>query len=102
MIQIYSVVSSLRGNVLEAIVVQLPPVDLSIVVGVYLREELLEFPLDHLLIEVFMLLQLFSDPWLQLLSLQDVTSVLVVMQEDVFDEAFAVWVHNSANKSFFY
>lgn len=101
MIQIYLLASSLRSNVLEAIVVQLPPVDLSIIVGVYLREELLEFPLDHLLIEEFMLLQLLSDPCLELPLLEDVTTVLVVAQEDVFDEAFAKCVHGWANKSFF-
>lgn len=102
MIQIYLLASSLRSNVLEAVVVQLPPVDLPIVVGVYLREELLKFPLDHLLIEEFMLLQLLSDPCLELSLLEDVTTVLVVAQEDVFDEALAECVHGSANKSFFY
>jgi hypothetical protein len=47
---------SLRGNILEAIIVEFPSIDFSIVVGINFSEELIELFLDHLLVEIFVLL----------------------------------------------
>lgn len=43
---------SLRGNILEAIIVEFPSIDFSIIVGINFSEELIELFLDHLLVEI--------------------------------------------------
>lgn len=47
------IISFLRSDILEAVLVQLPPVDLTILVDINFVEELLEVLLNHLLIEEF-------------------------------------------------
>lgn len=49
----HMIISFLRSDISEAVLVQLPPVDLTISVGINLVEELLEVLLDHILIEEF-------------------------------------------------
>ncbi len=49
----HMIISFLRSDILEAVLVQLPPVDLTILVDIDFVEELLEVLLNHLLIEEF-------------------------------------------------
>lgn len=84
---------SFWGNILKAIIVKLPPIDFSIIVGVYLCKELLKLFLHHLLIEKCMLLELLPHPSFQLLALQNVAAVLVVLQEDILNKFLAERIH---------
>lgn len=84
---------SFWGNILKAIIVKLPPIDFSIIVGIYLCKELLKLFLHHLLIEKCMLLELLPHPSFQLLALQNVAAVLVVLQEDILNKFLAERIH---------
>lgn len=84
---------SFWGNILKAIIVKLPPIDFSVIVGVYLCKELLKLFLHHLLIEKCMLLELLPHPSFQLLALQNVAAVLVVLQEDILNKFLAERIH---------
>ena len=79
---------------MEAVLVEFPPVDLAVLVGVHLVEELLEVTLHHFPIEEPMTLQLFSHPRLQFATFEDVVTVGVVLEEDVLHEVLAEVVHN--------
>ena len=81
------------GDVVQAVLVQLPAVDLPVLVGVHLVEELLEVALHHLPVEELVAPQLFAHPRLQLPPLQHVVAVVVMLQENVLNEVLAKFVH---------
>ena len=68
-----------------------PPVDCRSF-GVELAEEVFVAPLDHLLVEEFVLFSCLL-PVLELLALEHIASVPVVLRQDVLHELFALRVY---------
>ena len=81
------------SDVVDAILVKLPSVDLSVVVGVNFAEEVVEAFLHHLFVEVTMGFELVSDPTLELSLFENVAAIAVVLQEDVLNEFLAERIH---------
>lgn len=86
-----------RSDVVNAVLVEFPSVDLSVVVGVDFSEEIIESSLDHLFVEVAVGLEFISDPALELSLFEDVAAIGVMLQEDILYELFAERIHSIYN-----
>ena len=82
-----------RSNVLQAVLVQFPSIDFTIVVSINLLEEVLEVLLNHFFVEESMWLELILNPHLELSPLENIASVSIVLEEDIFNEFFAELIH---------
>ena len=80
------------AHVVDAVVVQLPPVYASVAVGVHLVEERLEVLLHLAFVKEPVAPQFGPDPVFELVALQNVVPVGVVLLEDVLNEALAILV----------
>ena len=67
------------GDVFETVVVEVPPVDTVVIVGVDPPEEEFEISLDHLLIEEHVGIEVVFDPATQFTLVKDVAVVLVIL-----------------------
>lgn len=85
--------SYFRGNVLQTVLIKLPSVDFAIFVCIHLLKEVLEPFLDHFPIEELMSLEFLSNPYFELFPLQNIVSVVIMLQENILNEIFAILVH---------
>ena len=88
---------SFGSNILKAIVIKLPPIDFPIPIRIHLCKKLFILLLHHFLIEVFMTHQLLPYPTFQLLALKHITSIFIVLFEDVLHEFLAIRIHMDLN-----
>jgi hypothetical protein len=81
------------GEVVEAVVVQLLPVDHVVPISVYLTEKSVEVPLDRASPEGASVVETLSQPCFKLASLKTVVAVYVMAKEDLLDERMTVCAH---------
>ena len=80
---------------INAVIIKLPTIDLVVMVRIHLLEKALEVFLNHFPVKESCALELISDPGFEFISLENIIAVEIVLDEDVFNEAPAVSVHQN-------
>lgn len=81
------------GDILDAVVIQLLPVDLAVPVGVHPFEESLKTPMRYFGVTGFVGCQFVVDPGFEFFLLELIVAVVVVLHEDILHKLPAVLVH---------
>ena len=81
------------GEVVEAVVVKLLPVNHVVPVSVYLTEKSVEVPLDRASPEGASVVETLSQPGFEFTSLETIVAVYVMAKEDLLDEGMTVCAH---------